>query len=325
MSLQQNYYSYQPSRPSQSPLRYRKKRWGRLLGLCAFTALLSVCAIDWQFHDTKKATSANAIVSASTAKTANTPLVSAASAEEAKLQSAWATALAGYQGDVDIAVYNSKTGITSHYSNASTRFNTASIVKLSILETVLLQDQHDNSGLTEGQLALAAPMIENSDDDSASELWSDIGAPSSINSFFKQIGATSTGAPNAWGLTQTTALDQLKVVNQIAYPGTVLSQASADSANDLLQNVESDQSWGVSAGTPDDVTVLLKNGWLEDDETNDPYSNTDDWTMNSIGHVFGEGQDYTIAVLTQGDPSQYLGINTIQQLAAITWQTLAAG
>ncbi len=30
----------------------------------------------------------------------------------------------------------------------------------------------------------------------------------------------------------------------------------------LIENVESDQAWGVSAGVPAGVTVALKNGWL---------------------------------------------------------------
>lgn len=245
--------------------------------------------------------------------------------ETQNLIGAWKAVLANHQGDAAIAVYDSKTGNTAQYTTTNDTFNTASVVKLSILENVLMQDQANGTSLTDDQLALATPMIENSDDDSATALWNQVGGTGAMNSFFQQIGATATtaGSNGMWGLTQTTAADQLKVVNAVAYPGKYLSGALAKTADDLLDNVESDQTWGVSAGYPNDVTVELKDGWLPDSETNDAYQNDDnDWTMNSIGHIHGEGQDYTIAALTMGDPDQGTGIDLIQNLATATWQTI---
>lgn len=242
------------------------------------------------------------------------------------LESAWSSIIAGRQGAIDIAVYDATNDQIAHYTNVDTTFNTASIVKLSILEELLLQDQNEGQSLSDDQMALAAPMIENSDNDSATALWTEVGGSSGMDSLFNQVGASSTTAAGqgAWGLTQTTALDQLKVVNAIAYPGALLSIDSAAVATNLLDLVESDQIWGVSAGVPSSVTTELKNGWLPDADTNGSYSNTSDWVVNSIGHVYGQGVDYTIAVLTDGNPSEKYGIQTIQSLSVATWNNLFA-
>jgi beta-lactamase class A len=234
----------------------------------------------------------------------------------AKLVSAWTAIVAGRKGSVDIAVYDHATGQITHYTNTGGTFATASIVKLSILEGLLVEDQDNGRSLTSSQLAQATPMIENSDNNAASALWNLVGGASAMNNLFKQLGATSTtaGTDDEWGLTQTTALDQLKVVNAVAYPGGLLSDSSATAADGLLDRVEADQRWGVSGGVPASASVELKNGWL-------PESNG--WIINSIGHVYGDGADYTIAVMTSGNPSEQYGISTIQNLASTTWSNLA--
>jgi len=240
------------------------------------------------------------------------------------LETSWKDMLSGFNGHIDIALYNDKTGEISRYTNYNGTFDTASIIKLSILEEVLLQDQAAGISITDDQLGEVTPMIENSDNDAASALWSSIGGASTINSFYKQIGANTSTAndTNGWGLTQTTALDQLKVLNALAYPGKTLSTDSSAIADNLLDQVEADQTWGVSGGVPSDVSFELKDGWLPDNETNDTFSSTDDWTVNSIGHIHGDGVDYTLAVLTEGNATEQDGINTIQSVASTAWSTL---
>jgi len=280
----------------------------------AVLALLVVIAGGVAAHDRQHANdSGKSVKSAQTTssqKTKPKPQI------EPALQTAWQAALAGTTTPVDIAVYDHGTGETAHYSTvAAHTYNTASIMKLSILENLLLTNQQQGTaGLTQSQLADAAPMIEHSDNDAATALWQLEGGTSSLDSFFQKIDATQTSAGQAslWGLTQTTALDQLKVVNELAYP-KLLNAASVQVADTLLDNVESDQRWGVSGGVPSGVTVRLKNGWLD-------YNG---WTVNSIGHVQGNGTDYTIAVLTDGDATEQTGINLIQALSTATWKYLS--
>jgi beta-lactamase class A len=245
---------------------------------------------------------------------------------ETKLVTAWKQTLTSTppDGNVDVAVYDNGTGATAHYTNATTAsggtFITASIIKMSILETLLWQNQQSGiETMTSGQLAEATPMIENSDNDAATDLWQMDGGQDAINRFFQKIDASSSTANVDWGLTTTTALDQLKVVNEVAYPGKLLTTSSANQADDLMDHVEADQQWGVSGGVPAGVTVQLKNGWLQDADVN----GTDGWNINSIGHVHGNGTDYTIAVLTNDNQTMQDGINTIQALATDAWNAVS--
>lgn len=234
----------------------------------------------------------------------------------AALTSDWQSVINSRKGDIQIAVYDRKTGATAISGNTDNTFNTASIMKVSILEALLLQDQQHGTGLTSSQLAKARPMIQNSDNNAATALWNELGGTSALKRFFQNLGATATimNSDGHWGLTQTTAVDQLKVVNAFAYPDGPLSADSARQIDTLLDHVEFDQRWGVSGGVPSTATVELKNGWLND---------TNGWDVNSIGHVHGGGADYTIAVLTNDNPSEQYGITTVEQLSAKTWETLA--
>lgn len=227
-----------------------------------------------------------------------------------KLSALMGPIAAASSSSVDVAVYDHTTGQTAEYTNASGTYSTASIMKLSILEELLLQDQAAGTGITSDQLAEATPMIENSDNDAATALWQDVGAGATMQTFFNRIGATSTYVNPAghWGLTQTTALDQLKVLNQYAYPtsSTLLSSDSIATITSLLSNVEPDQQWGVTAGTPASATVELKDGWLDE---------SGGWDVNSIGHVSGVGTDYTIAILSKGNASEQSGITLVKSLS----------
>lgn len=235
-----------------------------------------------------------------------------------KLAAALAPVVAAHAAAADVAIYDHRTGQTAEYSNATPPFNTASIVKLSILEELLLQDQAAGTGITDDQLAEATPMIENSDNDAATELWQDVGAGTTMQEFFNQVGATSTYVNPAghWGLTETTALDQLKILNQFAYPtnSSLLNASSIATISGLLGNVEPDQQWGISAGAPTNATVELKDGWLED---------TGGWDVNSIGYVSGTNADYTIAILTKNNSSEQAGISTVKALSAAAGSLLS--
>ncbi len=232
---------------------------------------------------------------------------------EERLESAWHDTASQHDSDVDIAVYDHNSGAVAHYTNTNETFSTASIIKLSILVKTLLDNQADgSSALSESELQNAVPMITYSDNSAATRLWREAGGASGMQTFYDRIGATDTETSASWGLTQTTALDQLRVLNSVAYPGTVLTPRSAKVASNLMDDVIPEQRWGISGGVPAAVSYELKNGWLP---------NTD-CTINSIGHVHGEGIDYTIAVLTNDSQSMRAGIDTIEALAAVTWKRI---
>jgi beta-lactamase class A len=202
----------------------------------------------------------------------------------------------------------------------------ASIVKLDILETLLAQHHADGTALSAQQMSLTQAMIEDSDNDAATALWYQVGGARGIRAFNAAVGLADTtpsrcvncaGFPwPGWGLTTTTPADQLALLREIAVPNAQLSDSERAYALGLMENVTESQRWGVSGGVPSRVTVALKNGWLP------LTSAADDWQINSIGWISGDGQSYLVAVLSTGNPTEQYGIDTIDDLAAMVWRRM---
>jgi hypothetical protein len=231
--------------------------------------------------------------------------------------------LAGRAGVVAAAVYDLSTR-QSWAIGPGTPQAEASVVKVDILETLLTQQ--GSGGLSGTDQTLAQSMIEDSDNDSATDLWDAVGGAGGIRSFDAKAGlADTTPSPcvecagfawPGWGLTTTTPADQIALLRQIVVPGGLLSTAGRGYVTQLMENVTPSQRWGVCADVPPQVTVALKNGWLP---LNDAGT---DWQVNSVGWVSGLGRDYLIAVLSTGNPTEQYGIDTIDQLSGAVWRKL---
>ncbi len=217
--------------------------------------------------------------------------------------------------DVTAAVYDDVTGRTSMYRPGIAE-DTASIMKVDILATLLAQDQAHGQSLTATQQAVAQSMIEESDNDDAQDLWDSEGGAKAVQTFDTSAGLTQTtpDAAGYWGLSTTTAADQVQLLRTVAYANDVLTPASQSYELGLMSHVDSDEAWGVSAGPGADAAVALKNGWLPLDSGG--------WQVNSIGYVDGDGRDYVIAVLTEG-PTEADGIAAIEGLSGLIWEELA--
>jgi len=223
------------------------------------------------------------------------------------------------------AVYDPRTGQTWSLGSGKPQ-DDASIVKLDILEALLARHHATGTVLPAQDIPVAQAMIEDSDNDAATSLWYQAGGARGITAFNSAIGLVDTtpsscvkcpGFPwPGWGLTTSTPADQIALIRELLQPNGRLTDAQRQYALGLMENVTESQRWGVSGGVPPQATVALKNGWL-------PLTSAgDDWQVNSIGWVSGEGRDYLIAVLSTGDPTEQYGIDTIDQLSAIVWQRM---
>jgi len=238
------------------------------------------------------------------------------------------TSLPSYPSSVTAAVYDAATGKT-YVLHPGVKEDTASIVKVEIMGTLLKQAQTAGSPLPGTELSLMTSMIEASDNSSATQLLADAGGPSSVKTFDESVGMTSTephdttpyinGDPNlpAWGLTTTTAADQVKLVRAFAYPNSVLNSTNRNYGIGLMTHIEADQAWGVSGGVGTGTTVALKNGWLPLD-----VANNSNWQVDSIGWIKGNGRDYVLAVLNDGNASESAGIDTISHISTAVYNTL---
>ncbi|MFJ8108647.1 serine hydrolase [Streptomyces sp. NPDC096132] len=208
---------------------------------------------------------------------------------------------------VSVAVLDVESGESATYGDAA--FDTASIVKVDILATLLLQAQDEGRHLTATEKSDATAMIENSDNTSASELWRTIGKAKGLDAANERFGLTGTegGDDMLWGLTQTTAADQLTLLQQVFGDDSELSEASQSYIQGLMGQIAADQHWGVSAAA-DGSSWALKNGWLA-------RSTTGLWDINSIGRVTADGRTYWVAVLSNGNATQAKGISLVEAAA----------
>ena len=194
-------------------------------------------------------------------------------------------------------------------------YDTASIVKVDILSALLLQAQDAGRGLTQQERTLAEAMIEHSDNDAANALWREIGQAPGLKAVNKRLGLSSTvgGTGGLWGLTRTTASDQIGLLRAVfAADGTAfatrpaLTTASRTYIRTLMTRIATDQSWGVSAAS--DSAWALKNGWLQ-------RTTTGLWDVNSVGQVTSGTHHYLVAVLSDGNTSMATGIKTVENAA----------
>ncbi|WP_326713913.1 class A beta-lactamase-related serine hydrolase [Streptomyces sp. NBC_01474] len=220
-------------------------------------------------------------------------------------------AVAALDGATDGAVYD-----------GTSAFDTASIVKVDILAALLLRAQDAGRALTPQERVYATAMIENSDNASATALWEAIGGADGLDAANLTLGLTGTraGAGGEWGLTQTTAEDQLTLLRAVFGTESAEDAEGAESADSglseasrayvagLMERIASDQRWGVSAAADSASVCALKNGWL-------PRSATGLWDINSVGRVSVGGKRYLVSVLSDGNTTKEAGVALVEGAA----------
>ena len=224
-------------------------------------------------------------------------------------------ALGTRAADVSAAAYDRSSGATFTYHPALTNI-CASIVKVLILTSAAHTRRVAGGSLTASDRDLAEDMITESDNNAATELYRRGGGAPAAQRVANALGMKGTRANVRWGLTTTTAADQVLLVRALAYGHPFLQAADRAYIFDLMGRVDPGQSFGIGtlpAGVKG-VKVQVKNGWL-------PY-NPGLWHDNSIGHVQGAGRDYAAAILSTRNASDAAGRALITKAAAVLYTHL---
>ncbi|WP_405644524.1 serine hydrolase [Streptomyces sp. NBC_00019] len=260
-----------------------------------------------------------ACVAAATPAAAATPTVSCTSAKAGladKLKKDITSALANRKGTIAVGLYD-RTTKTTCTLRSSTAYDSASVVKVTVLATLLWDAQKTGRSLTSREKSLATAMITKSDNTATSTLWKQLGV-TKVKGFLAKAGMTQTkpGANGYWGLTQITVTDEQKLMKLLTAKNAVLTDDSRWYVRKLMGDVISSQRWGTPYGAPSDVLVHVKNGWLQ--------RSTHGWRVHSVGTFKGGGHDYVMTVLTHGNSTMNYGITTIQGVAKAIHKDLAA-
>ena len=227
-----------------------------------------------------------------------------------------AGALNGRQDTSALALYDRITGTTCEL-RADTHFDSARVVKVTVLGALLRQAEEAHRKLTPQEVKLTTAMITKSDNDATSALWHQIGS-AGFEKFLAlaDMRHTVPGSGGSWGLTQITAGDELRLMQLLTTGNAVLSATSRAYALDLMEHVTPGQRWGVPAGSPASATVHVKNGWL-------PRA-TDGWRVHSVGTFTGSGHDYGMTVLSSGNLTMDYGVATIEGAARVIHRDLTS-
>lgn len=284
-----------PTRPLPS-LRFRRIR--------ALILLVVVIAVPWLgVRAVTTAPSEAAPVRAVAELDPVTAPAPTSATASARLSETSARRNATVAGRMVVSVTDLGTGVTAAYGSLDQQFATASIVKVDILATLLLQK---HGKLSAGQQSLARRMIQQSSNGAATSLWRQIGAAKGLAQANRQFGLTSTvgGTRGRWGTTTTTAADQQRLLHDVFTADSPLDTRSRSYLKNLMGGVAADQDWGVSAAdTRPGATYYVKNGWL-------PRSKG--WIVNSIGAVEHDGHQLLIVALSDGRVSKKTGVKLVE-------------
>ncbi|MEU2248809.1 serine hydrolase [Streptomyces sp. NPDC019224] len=216
-------------------------------------------------------------------------------------------ALKGRRSTAAVALYD-RTTRTTCTLRATTAYDSASVVKATVLATLLWDNAKHNRHLTQRETDLSTKMITKSDNDATTSLWKQLGV-TKVNAFLKAAGMTHTvpGSGGYWGLTRITAQDEQRLLTLLTSKNSVLTDSARSYELGLMRKVVPSQRWGTPAGALTGTTVQVKNGWLQ--------RATHGWRVHSIGAFTGNGHDYALTVLTQDNATMNDGVNAIQAVA----------
>ncbi|SEP68399.1 serine hydrolase [Microlunatus flavus] len=209
-------------------------------------------------------------------------------------------------GHLAVVVQDLSTGRSHTYGDTGKAFATASIVKVDILATLLLQEQ---GKLSSAQKEVAARMIRQSSNGAATTLWKAIGREKGLAAANATFGLTQTkgGTKGRWGATTTTTADQLRLLQVVFTDDSPLTPDSRAYLQSLMGGVARDQNWGVTAAdSRGDTHAFVKNGWLP---------RTGGWAVTSVGKVEHEGHPLLVAALSDGGSTQKEGVAVVELVA----------
>ena len=282
-----------------------------LLGACAQTAGSPTTT-------TETTTSAPTSATSSTSTTTTSTTVLSTTTTTAPLfdcrpnpfTEEFATQLAADYRGVEITAHVHDLRTNCGYSlNRDVRRITASVFKVMVMGGTLLEAQNEDRLPTEREMDLMISMITESANSPVRSLWRSFGASPWFREqgeIFKLSETRVVGDDgSSWGGTRTSARDQVNLLRQVLLGdwGPLEMQYRAI-ALDLMTSVIPEQSWGVTAGVPEEWTVALKNGFAGR-------------TTNSVGWVDepGPSTGYVIAILTRGWSSWQAGIPAVERIS----------
>jgi hypothetical protein len=191
------------------------------------------------------------------------------------------------------------------------QFITGSLVKAMLLVAYLRHlDAIGQHYIDSYSASFLFPMINVSDNDSATQCWSIVGN-SGLYAVAKAAGMTdfsvdtSASWGSEWGAALLSAADQAKLFFEM---DSLVPREFVGYARFLLSSISPQDTWGIpTIARPLGYTVFFKAGWRP---------SPDVFLVHQAARLSGHRRTFSIAVMTDGDPDMGYGIDTIQGVTA---------
>ncbi len=204
-------------------------------------------------------------------------------------------------GVVSVGVIDSQGGVRGVHGTR--RFRTASVIKAMLLVRYLRKVAREDRALTSEERSHLEPMIRVSSNDAATWVYSRLG-DQALRRLARRASMDQFTICCSWGYARFSARDQAKFFWQLE---RLTPPRFRDYATKLLRSIVSSQSWGIPrVGRARGFSVFFKGGWGTT-------------ALGSLVHqasfVRYHGTGFSLAVLTDGNPSMSYGIETISGVA----------
>ena len=220
-----------------------------------------------------------------------------------------------------LSVRDRRTGGTFAF-NGGYDTQSASIAKVMIALMTLNKARAAGEELPFERYTQISKAIVNSDNDSADALWEYAGGGDQYTRLAVGLGLPNTHAdPRSpfWSWTNTTPDDQCKLAELLVKGSPAIHVEDQLYLLDLMSRTNPGHTWGVGHDRERNVVhVSMKNGWVQ-------FKSLDNlWAVNSIGHVQGQGRDYTAAFMCRR-PTFEEGRDLVDAIGADVFRILGSG
>lgn len=180
-------------------------------------------------------------------------------------------------------------------------FVSASVVKAMLLVAYLRRlDARGQHHVDSFSNSFLYPMIHVSDNSAATQTWSIVG-DSGLYSVAHAAGMTDFSIVGIWANAQISAADQAKFFFEM---DSLIPREYTGYARFLLSTIAGYESWGIPAvARSHGYNVFFKGGWRGTGLGQ---------LVHQVGRLEAHGLTFSMAVMTDGDPSMGYGIGTIQ-------------
>lgn len=211
--------------------------------------------------------------------------------------------LASRSGRTAFAVVDGEgriSGVHMHW-----RFVSASVVKAMLLVAYLRRLHAEGRHTVDsGSNSFLYPMIHVSDNSAATHTWSIVGN-SGLYGVAHAAGMTDYSVYTDWASSQISAYDQSRF---FFHMDSLIPREFRFYARWLLSTIAAYESWGIPAvARPHGYRVFFKGGWRGTGLGQ---------LVHQVARLEGHHRTFSIAVMTDGDPSMGYGIDTIQGVTA---------